>query len=66
MNEPTKDEADLAAWSAEVAPDAWVRDQGWSHPDPAFTEALATARRQTEATHGIVTSPAGLRGAARA
>jgi len=61
MNEPTQDEAELAAWSAEVAPDGWVRDQGWSHPGPEFGEALAAARRQTEAAHTIVTSLAELR-----
>ena len=61
MNEPTQDETELASWSAEVAPDEWVRDQGWSHPDPEFGEALAAARRQTEAAHAIVTSLAELR-----
>jgi len=61
MKQPTKDEAELAAWSTQVAPDEWVRDQQWSHPDSAFTEELAKARRQTEAAHAIVTSLAELR-----
>ncbi len=61
MKEATKDEAELGAWSTQVAPDEWVRDQQWSHPDPAFTEELAKARRQTEAAHAIVTSLAELR-----
>ena len=61
MSRPTQDEAELAAWSAEVAPDKWVRDQGWSHPDRELGEALAAARRQSEATHAIVTSLAELR-----
>ena len=43
-----------------MEPEEWLRDQGWWHPDPAFTEALATARRQTEAAHGIVSSLAEL------
>jgi hypothetical protein len=64
MSGPTKDEAELAAWSAEVAPEEWVRDGEWSHPNPEFGKALAAARRQTEAAHAIVTSLAELRRAA--
>ena len=61
MKRPSKDEAELGAWSTQVAPDGWVRDQQCSHPDPAFTGQLAKARRQTEAAHAIVTSLAELR-----
>jgi hypothetical protein len=61
MNESTHDETELTAWSADVAPDEWVRDREWSHPSPEFGEALAEARRQTEAAHAIVTSLAELR-----
>jgi len=61
MNEPTQDEAELAAWTVEVAADEWVRDREWSHPSPEFKDALVAARRQTEAAHAIVTSLAELR-----
>ncbi|MGC8513196.1 MAG: helix-turn-helix domain-containing protein [Acidimicrobiales bacterium] len=61
MTRPSKDEAELGAWSTQVAPDGWVRDQQWSHPDPAFTDQLAEARRRSEAAHAIVTSLAELR-----
>jgi ribosome-binding protein aMBF1 (putative translation factor) len=61
MTRPSKNEAELGAWNTQVAPDEWVRDQQWSHPDPAFAEDLAKARRQTEAAHAIVTSLAELR-----
>ena len=61
MNESTHDETELNAWGADVAPDEWVRDREWSHPSPEFGEALAEARRQTEAAHAIVTSLAELR-----
>lgn len=64
MSEPAKDETELAAWNADVAPDEWVRDREWTHPSPEFGAALAEARRRTEAAHAIVTSLAELRRAA--
>ncbi len=48
MNEPDRNEAELVAWSTQVPRDGWVRDQLWSHPDPKFEEALATARRRRQ------------------
>lgn len=64
MNKRSKDEAELAEWNTDVAPDEWARDREWSHPDPEFGPALADARRQTEAAHAIVKSLAELRRAA--
>ena len=64
MTEQARNEAELAAWDVDVAPDEWVRDTEWSHPSAEFGDALAAARRQTEAAHAIVTSLAELRRAA--
>lgn len=64
MSEKPQDETELAAWSADVAPGEWVEGHNWTHPDAEFKEALAAARRQTEAAHAIVTSLAELRRAA--
>ncbi len=61
MTRPSKNEAELGAWNTQVAPDEWVRDQQWSHPDPAFAEELAKTRRRSEAANSIITSLAELR-----